>query len=183
MAKYFILLIAVLPVALSGQDIYLGGKAGLNYAGISGENGITYDKVLKYHAGATAEFSFSETLSVQPEILFSTAGAKSGNSEIDLSYLSIPLLIKYYAVEELFSIDIGGQFSYLMDYKVILDGEHVENNLSYESNEIALVFGATVKTYHKVFFQTRYLLGISEIDTAGKNRNGIFQISVGYQFK
>ncbi|WAC12399.1 porin family protein [Dyadobacter pollutisoli] len=101
----------------SAQVLRFGIKTGLNGSLIVGENyfsahnyKIRYpSKTLFYHAGLTSDVRLSKTLSVQPEILYSTAGydwfsreeefnGSNSTTEPDVSEslasINIPLLLR-----------------------------------------------------------------------------------------
>src|SRR5579863_3071252 len=76
-----------------------GLKGGANYSNYTqtefGTNGL-----VGFHAGAIVNFRITDNLSFQEEFLFSTQGAKMkgdqfGKENIDVSYVTVPLLLKY----------------------------------------------------------------------------------------
>ena len=76
-----------------------GLKAGANYSDYTGADFGT-SALIGFHAGAIVNFRFTDNLSFQEEFLFSTQGAKLkedqfGKENIDVSYMTVPLLLKY----------------------------------------------------------------------------------------
>jgi len=76
-----------------------GLKAGTNYSDYTGTDFGT-SGLLGFHAGAIVNFRITNTLSFQEEFLFSTQGAKIkgdqfGEENINVSYVTVPLLLKY----------------------------------------------------------------------------------------
>ena len=76
-----------------------GLKAGANYSNYTqtdfGTNGL-----IGFHAGAIVNLRITDNLSFQEEFLFSTQGAKIkgdyfGKEDINVSYVTVPLLLKY----------------------------------------------------------------------------------------
>ncbi|MFW0718578.1 porin family protein [Pedobacter sp. N23S346] len=81
------------------QKLEFGIKAGGNYSNFDGANFAT-DPLAGFHGGATVAFKVTDNFLIQQEFLFSMQGAKVlagplGAQEIKLSYLSVPILLKY----------------------------------------------------------------------------------------
>lgn len=79
---------------LFGQDaVKTGAKGGLNFATITNDN---IDTRTGFLIGGFAKFGIPESrLSIQPEIFYSQQGGKSGDNEIRIDYLKVPVLFKY----------------------------------------------------------------------------------------
>lgn len=77
-----------------GQDaVKTGAKGGLNFASITNDN---IDTRTGFLIGGFAKFGIPDSrLSIQPEIFYSQQGGKSGDNEIRLDYLKVPVLFKY----------------------------------------------------------------------------------------
>ena len=112
---------AVLTIAsINAQEF--GAKAGVNFASLNGDE--DFDGRTSFFVGGVVEFEISESFSLQPELLYSSQGAKSSFSEegfdiestIKLDYLNIPIMAKYYVTEG-FSIEAGPQIGFLLSAK------------------------------------------------------------------
>ncbi len=165
---------------VNGQNIDFGLKGGLNLSSISG-SGIEADSKTGFHAGVILEVSLLETFAIQPEVLYSTQGAKSGSgADLTLDYLSVPVLAKYYLVPGTLSIDFGPQFSFLLDDNInILD---LVADTDAESFELGGVIGLGVKLPLSIFAQVRYVRGITTLAENPDVNSNLFQVSVGYRF-
>ena len=185
------------------QELTFGGKLGVNFASIS--NGPSDQKGrTSFHLGAVAEYAISDKFSGQAELLYSGMGAKAEGSEdgdsyeykTKLSYISLPILGKYYITEAL-SAEAGPQFSFLIsakeDYTETYEDfngdtetesgtEDIKNGIS--SVDFGFGIGGTYKLENGVFFSLRYVLGLSNVSASGqgKSKNNVFQISGGYKF-
>lgn len=53
-----------------------------------------------------------DKFAVQPEILYSTHGVKYDSGNLQLDYITIPVMLKYYATNE-FSFELGSQIGFL----------------------------------------------------------------------
>lgn len=208
MKKILFTLIAIssyLVMNAQEEGIQFGVKAGLNVSNLYGSGDYLYDEdetvdyKLGYHVGALVEIPIFKTFAIQPEVLFSTQGAKSESEEtddgidyftdsndIDLSYLNIPIMVKFYPVKGL-SIQAGPQFGYLIDAERLenYDNEEEETDIkdSLKSEDVSLNFGLGYQSDLGLFLDARYNLGLTESTYEGGDfKNGVFQISVGYKF-
>ena len=179
-------------VSINAQEF--GAKAGVNFASLNGDE--DFDGRTSFFVGGVVEFEISESFSIQPELLYSSQGAKSSFSEegfdfetiIKLDYLNIPIMAKYY-VTEAFSIEAGPQVGFLLSAKSEWeadgesDSEDIKDELS--SIDFGLNFGLGYKLDSGLNFGARYNLGLSNVPDSGDDidlKNGVFQIAVGYFF-
>jgi hypothetical protein len=77
-----------------------GLRAGVNFATINGKdlNGTKYDNNINtgFHVGVNAEIPVGTGTYIQPGVLYSQKGAEfSGNNEVDVNYLEIPVNFVY----------------------------------------------------------------------------------------
>ncbi|HLV14534.1 MAG TPA: porin family protein [Xanthomarina sp.] len=201
--KKLLLFTAIAAFAFStahSQEIRFGVKAGANFANMSvkPDDGISLDGRTSFHIGGLVEIPISEKFSVQPELLYSSVGAKYkdndpffGDMELTykLSYISIPVMAKYYVVDGL-ALEAGPQFGFLASAKgeVEIGGESASEDIKdqFKSLDIGLGIGASYRLDMGVFFGARYALGLSNIaddtDDDVKVKNNVLQISVGYTF-
>lgn len=82
------------------DKLYFGVKAGGNYSNFV-DAGFDTEGLAGFHAGAIVGFKITDKLLIQEEFLFSTQGAKIkdnsfGKQDLELSYLSVPILLKYH---------------------------------------------------------------------------------------
>jgi hypothetical protein len=167
------LLLCSVAIATQGQIFRLGLKAGPNFSTLTGNiDGTTYESRTGFHAGALAEIKPTGKFALQAEALFSAQGAKADAQDLDLSYVAVPLLAKYYLIGDIFALELGPQFSFLLD----------EANQAFESQkfDLAVAGGASVNITKKFMLSARYLRGVSEITENYKLTNAVFQISIGY---
>jgi len=168
----------------------LGLKSGINLANLTGDIGDGFKSKIGFHAGAFIEFEISDVFSFQPELMFSMQGtkAKENNAKVNLNYLILPLIAKFYVVEGL-SLEAGPQIGLLLSGKINgggsdgLDLKEVTNNI-----DTGLTFGLGYKLDSGIFFSGRYNLGLSSVDDSNgefwgnKTKNSVIQVSTGYRF-
>ena len=199
MKKLFIITMTLAAFTLQAQDVTFGAKAGLNIASAafdfpSGVEEPDLKSRTSIHFGLTAEFPVSDTFSVQPELLFSSLGAKSDESysyfdgfddleesyetTSKLNYLLIPVMAKFY-LSDAFSLEAGPQIGFLMSAKnegsyelrysdtgevIDSDSGSVDTKDSYKSTDFALNFGVGYKLESGLNFGLRYSLGLTNLD-------------------
>ncbi|WP_347173270.1 porin family protein [Polaribacter uvawellassae] len=164
------------------KKVTLGTKIGMNVSSVNG-NQDNLDSKTGFVLGVTAEILLTEKFSLQPELLYSQQGAKSrGNFIYDLNYITLPFMAKYYIAEG-FSLEAGPQFSFLVKDELISDNNNAATaNTNAENFDLNINFGLGYKLENGIFFQTRYNLGLIAITETPDVKNGVFQMSLGYQF-
>lgn len=190
----------------NAQEVKYGVKAGLNLSTLTGD--VEDVKSLAgFHAGGFVEIKLMDKFAIQPELLYSTQGAKSeysisedgfigrGEEKVKLGYLNLPVMAKYFVAPG-FSIEAGPQVGFLLsakneyDYSVsgfgITESESGETDIkdSTESIDFSLNVGAGYEFNQNIFVQARYNFGLTNVakDTDGSIKNGVVQVSIGYKF-
>ena len=177
--------------AANAQEVKFGAKAALNLANLTGD---VEDNSMKvgFQIGGLVEIGVSEKFSVQPELVFSTQGAKFEESfggvsydyDLNLNYLNIPVMAKYYVAEG-FSLEAGPQIGFLMSAKAKADGGDEDVKDSFNSTDFGLNFGAGYNVTENINLGLRYSLGLSNIvkeDGAGDVKNSNIAFAVAYKF-
>lgn len=180
-----ILLLAVVTVLgftnVNAQEIKFGAKGGLNFASVSGDNTEGIDGVTSLNFGVLSEIPISDKFSFQPELMYSGQGYSFNENTIALSYLNLPLMGKYYITKGL-SVEAGPQIGFLFSAK----NEETDVKDSFNSFDFGVNFGLGYKLENGLNFGARYNLGLTDINnldnSSSKNKNGVFQLSVGYFF-
>jgi len=191
-------------------DIKFGAKAGLNLATLSGDlEGVS--SRTSFHIGGMAEVMLNDEFAVQPELLYSSQGAKLDDGTLAFNYLNLPIMGKYFVSDE-FTIEAGPQFGYLLSAKLKYDSEDnggggttVDETVGRNAkiNQAAMAETEDVKDDVKSFdyglnvgasyilenginISLRYYLGLANGSNFegndGKFKNSVFQLSVGYFF-
>lgn len=172
-------LCALCVFAFAQAKIEVGLKAGANFANPEIEN-INSESVTSFHGGAFLLVKLAN-IGIQPEVLYSSQGSQvSGASDINLDYINIPVMAKFYLPLGL-NLQFGPQFGILSDNLQDLDGDGAKDQL--KNSDLSAAFGAGVDLPFGLKVDARYVLGLSDIndslvDTEVKNR--MFQLSIGY---
>lgn len=199
-----ITLILVVQTNAQEGDIQFGAKAGLNFATLSGDLEDTKSRT-SFHLGGMAEIPLTDKLSIQPELLFSSQGAKIDDASLIFNYLNIPVMAKYYVTDEL-SLEAGPQIGYLLSANLksetsddngpqpntsdgrssVKASEKVDVKDDVKSIDFGLNIGLGYKMVNGLNFGARYNLGLSNANNfengSQEFRNGVFQLSIGYFF-
>ncbi|HSQ46598.1 MAG TPA: porin family protein [Lutibacter sp.] len=171
-------------VGVNAQTSF-GAKAGLNVANLSGD--ITDNKTLiGFNVGVFAEIMLADSFYLQPELLYSTQGAKFDEStsgfsaDLNLNYINIPLMFKY-DVANRFYLEAGPQIGFLVSAEVL--DQDVKDE--FESTDFGANFGLSYGFTEKLFAQARYNIGLSNIaKDSGDDKisNSVISFSLGYKF-
>lgn len=182
--KKFLVLAVVTVLGFSNvnaQEIKFGAKGGLNFATVSGDNTKGIEGVTSFNFGVLSEIPISDKFSFQPELMYSGQGYSFNHNTIALSYLNIPLMGKYYLTKG-FSVEAGPQIGFLLAAK----NEKTNVKDSFNTFDFGVNFGLGYKLDNGLNFGVRYNLGLTDINNVDnssiKNKNGVFQVSVGYFF-
>ena len=207
MKKVLLTVAAVMAFGLmNAQEVKYGAKAGLNMSNFGGDAENT-DMKIGFQIGGFAEIKISDKFSVQPELLFSTQGAKSEESgsesgysytskeTLKLNYLNIPVMAKYYATEK-FYVEAGPQIGFLMSAEAesedtvsfggVTESESTTTDVKEFTNstDFGLGLGLGYNFTENIGAGLRYTAGLSDIykDSDGKVNNSNIAISVAYTF-
>jgi hypothetical protein len=188
-------LCALFAAGAMAQGMKGGIKAGLNLSNITGDVEGTSMRTA-FHVGGFLNFSFSDALSLQPELLYNSVGAKMSEfyeeEEVEvevegtqvLNYLSIPINLIYSFGN--FNVQAGPQVSFLMSAKQKADfmgiSLDVDNKEAFKSLDLGLNLGLGA-SFGKLHASARYFIGLTDVpdaegDFSAKNSN--IQLSLGY---
>ncbi len=169
-----------------GIDIDLGVKGGANFSNIRDLPSLGLQYKIGFHAGVFVGIKFSEKIGIQAEALYSQLGAEfRTNGNFDLNYVSIPILLKYYLVKgEKFNIQIGPQFSILIDDNLRASYNGFEQRIEGNDNDIAGVIGFGYDFPYGFHVDGRYHIGFTDVtDYPGaRGQHKYISIGIGYTF-
>lgn len=167
-------LFAAFGLTAQAQVFKLGIKAGPNFANLTGGDIQTKTRT-SFHAGGAVELGISKKFAIAGELLYTSQGADvDGVGDFNLDYVAVPVLARIYLIEEKVSVDIGPQFSFLID--------EAEESFENEDYDFGVAGGVTVNITKSLFAQARYVAGLTEASKDAEVKNSVFQLSVGYNF-
>lgn len=183
-AFVFLTSISQISFSQSSSDnsgLKFGIKGGVNFSNLYTDNVEDNNVLTGFNAGIFTKLAITESLAIQPELLYTTKGAElkynnafvNGTSTFRLNYLELPVLLVINLTDN-FNLHAGPYFSYLLDGKVTNDSQgtlfDIENNIKnedYNKFDTGLSVGVGFDT-DQLGFGVRYNYGLQKV---GKERN------------
>ena len=168
--KFPTLIVALLLAQISFAQFDIGVKAGANIVKVDGRS-FKDEFRYGYHLGGFANIGIGGKFSIQPEVLFNQyqtrtgtefediyQNAFSGNNDVKLNYLSIPIMLNY-KLGSFFSLQAGPMFSVMMDQnkKLLQNGEE-----AFKKGDFSMLGGAQI-SLRKIKLNGRYVVGLNNI--------------------
>jgi hypothetical protein len=152
------------------KGMAFGVKAGLSNSNFTGDLATT--ATIGFYVGGLVDFSLSEKLHLQPEVLYSAEGAKDAK----LNFLRIPIMGKYY-ITEAFNVQAGPEIA-------IKAGGDAGIKDTVKSLDYGIGFGAGYEMKSGLLFDARYNLGLANIYDGPVSKVGTtsIQLGLGYRF-
>jgi hypothetical protein len=191
--KGLTMLIVCLMTISSFAQVSVGAKAGLNVSNLSGIKdleGFESNALVGFHLGGFVTFNLGRNFAIQPELLFSTQGAKVdvvGEEEnLKLNYFNIPVMVKF-LTNSGFYVEAGPQLG-LRTGDVKWGDENLTED--FENSDFSACFGLGFQPTKSPFgIGARYNIGLgkaSEFEGINNEsidaKNGVFQLSLYWRF-
>ena len=178
----------VITGSASAQNVNIGIKGGLNLYNIKNDNNFEADQKVGFNLGLLGHIHLSDQWALQPEIVYSTQGAKyktsDGTTELNLDYINIPILFQY-MFDNGFRIQAGPQLGILAKAKAKDDNNSTDVKDGFEGTDIGLSFGVSYVHPPTGFgIDGRYNMGLTNINDGGsvESMNRGVQLGVFYLF-
>ncbi|HTD93885.1 MAG TPA: porin family protein [Chitinophagaceae bacterium] len=185
MKKTILALLLLAGTASFAQNITGGIKAGANISNFTGGN---FDAVKKkalvgFHAGGYLNFALGG-VSIQPELLVSTAGAKFEDidDKVTLTYISVPVMVKFKSAGG-FYIEAGPQ----VGFKISEDTKN--ETIDHFAKDLDLAVGAGLGFESKagLGIGARYMAGLSKVGDFDSGsidpdfKNSVIQVGLSFR--
>ncbi|MBC5775893.1 PorT family protein [Pontibacter sp. KCTC 32443] len=190
MKKLFLFVFAFCTVLMAQAQMSprFGIKAGVNYAGLEGDDAGDNDRIFGAHAGVFVSLPLVEDFfSIKPEALYSMKGAESQDDdfELKLNYIDVPVLAQINAGPLYF--EAGPQASFRVSGKIETDLGSTDDleDLGYKSFLFGYAAGIGLASAPLgLSVGVRYSGDASKItdDDDTKIRNSVFMLTLGYMF-
>lgn len=164
------------------QSFSIGPKAGLNISNYTGGN-IESDALVGYHLGGVINYGFGKVFSIQPEVLFSTQGAKVNNggskSDFKISYVTVPIMLKF-KTNGGFYVEFGPQAGFRTSTNI---PDQTINDFA-KNLDLAAAGGIGYQSPIGLGVGVRYVAGLSKVGNfSGQNidpdfKNSVIQASI-----
>ena len=162
--KKTVLAFALLIATASFAQNFSGGiKAGANFSNFTGGDfdAVKKKAIVGFHGGGFLNFSFG-ALSLQPEVLVSTQGARidSANKSYDwkVTYATIPVILKYRTATG-FYLEAGPQVGFKLSENI--SDETIEDFA--KGLDLSAAAGLGFQTKGGLGIGARYLVGLSKV--------------------
>ena len=185
--------LALFSLGVNAQDVDFGIKAGVNFASINDISGNPESRT-GFVFGAFAGFKLGDKIGLQGDVLYSQQGSKVDLGEINLDYINVPVVLKYYVTENL-NIHAGPQFGFVAKDDFKSDIGDIETSLEAETFDLSGVVGVGFDLPVGLYIDGRYNFGLSKIfggesttvgdetvSTSSQGSNAVVTLSVGYSF-
>ena len=185
-------LLASVSAAAQAQGVKFGIRGGISAVSLSGDDDKFGNKQSNYTyglgglGGVTANFAFSDLISLQPELLYNLKGTQINDSKdrLDLHYIDLPILLKVNADGPYF--EAGPQVGYLISAKRGGDSKTRIETKDLQGLSLGYVAGVGYKLTSGLSLGVRFNGGISSVgkdnDRYDQQRNQSFNFVVGYEF-
>jgi Outer membrane protein beta-barrel domain len=188
MKKWIIVPFIMMAAVPNAQTFQPGLKAGINFSNfMSGDfNTVEKSSLVGFHAGGFVRFRLGQLI-IQPELLFSSQGAKLEDAGMEsnykISYINIPIMVQY-ETDWGFYVEAGPQFG----VKVSEDIPNTTVEDFAKGTDFAIAVGLGYYSKMGLGIGGRYNIGVSKVGNfdAGNIdpdfRNSVIQLSIFYTF-
>ena len=166
---------------LADGTFSLQPKVGLNVSSLTGDGNKAK---AGFTAGVEGMYQATEKFGVSAAVMYSMQGAKDkadSNHKLNYGYINIPILANYYVVKGL-AIKAGIQPGFMVSAKEKFGDLSVNVKDGCKKFDFTIPVGVSYEIAN-VVFDARYNFGLTKtIKDVDKNKNGVFQFTVGYKF-
>lgn len=185
MKKILLSLLLLAGLNSFAQSITAGIKAGANITNFTGSDleDVKHKAIVGFHAGGYLNFKLGG-ISLQPELLVSTAGSKlediDGDTKITLTYITLPVMLKFKSASG-FYFEAGPQVGFKIS-------EDIKNQTIEDfAKDLDLSIGGGIGYQSPVGFGVgaRYLAGLSKVGDVAESpdfKNSVIQVGIFYSF-
>ena len=153
-------------------------KVGVNIANLTEVKDS--DPRIGLAAGVEGEYQASDIFSVSAGVLYSMQGAKQEFSVLNqtfkntykLDYINVPIMANVYVTKGL-AVKLGVQPGFLIS--------STTNDIKAKSVDFSIPVGISYE-YNNFQLDARYNWGLTKVFENYKNKNSVFQITLGYKF-
>jgi len=195
MKKITILLLLI--TLNSHAQKYLTAKGGLSFNDNHFGSSKLYEPSGKtsYYAGVGLEYKMG-SFGAEGELHLTNGGSENDitatgfNKQAQLNFkntVNLVLFGKYYATEYV-TLKAGGYAGRISSAKYEYDNKEYDYKSSVKSFDYGVAIGIEVNIYKGLFFETRYLIGLANLNDVGKSeaktaiKNRFYQMGLGYRF-
>jgi hypothetical protein len=172
-----------------------GFKGGLNFSNLYTDNVDDNNILTGFNAGLYAKFPIANSVSIQPEISYTTKGAEltynnafaNGTAQFKTNYIEVPVLLVFNLTNAL-NIHAGPYAAYMVSGKTTNDSNLFTSETQLDTNDFnrfdAGLSGGVGVDLETVNFGVRYNYGLTKVFKEGSfadsdAKNSVFNVYVG----
>jgi hypothetical protein len=180
----------MLSTIVFAQSPSFGLKGGINISRLPNTPQQNFNSRLGFHVGGLAHIHLSRQFALQPEVVYSSQGAKytlpgSPEHSLALNYINIPLQLQY-MFDNGFRLQTGPQAGFLVGVSDKVNGQETNffDSEDFKDLDFAWSFGLGYLSHSGFGIDGRYNLGLTNIneDRSYTLRNNVIQIGLFYLF-
>jgi len=176
MKKLILLAFTILTTtSFFAQGIDFGIKAGVNFATIT--DASSFSNKTGFVGGIFAGIKFNDKVAIQGDLLYSQQGADLDIGAIDLNYVNIPVVLKYFFIKGL-NLQVGPQFGFIVDDNF----KELPDLAKTGSFDLTGVVGVGYDLPLGIRIDGRYNFGLTDVIKDAGGKNTVITLSVGYSF-
>ncbi|MFL5741100.1 MAG: porin family protein [Flavisolibacter sp.] len=173
------------------QEAQLGLKGGLNISTTTNSDGYQRGSRAGLNAGILAHVHLNPDWAIQPEVMFSSQGAKyttetDGEHSLVMNYINIPVQLQYMFANG-FRLQTGPQVGFLASVKDIHNGSETGyiTSQDFKNVDFSWSVGLGYEAASGLGIDGRYNFGLNNINNARSAivHNSVFQIGLFYMLK
>ena len=187
MKKIIVTLAFFTSATAFAQKFEIGAKAGANISNFTGhenwQNAKT-NSLVGFHVGGFVSFFLGNNFAIQPEVLFSSQGAKykdaTHEENLKLNYINVPVMLKYRGNKG-FYVEAGPQ----LGFKISESSSSIDS--LGKSTDLSIAGGIGYHSKIGLGIGARYTASLSKVGdfkpANGINpdfKNGVIQLSIFY---
>ncbi|MEZ7498570.1 porin family protein [Flavobacterium sp. Arc3] len=172
-----------------------GFKGGLNFSNLYTDNVDDNNILTGFNAGLYAKFPITNSISIQPEISYTTKGAEltydnafaKGKATFKTNYIEVPVLLVF-NLTDAFNVHVGPYAAYMVSGKTTNDSNLFTSETELDTNDFerfdAGISGGLGVDLETVNFGVRYNYGLTHVFKEGSfadpdAKNSVFNVYVG----
>jgi hypothetical protein len=189
MKRLFLLLLTGFFLRAANAQIQLGVKGGVDFSTITGQYYGQAQTLAGFNVGALISLPLFNKFTLQPEIVYSSEGAKTTEVNVTTNlvnnYLNFPVLIKYNNATGIF-VETGPQVGYLLNAKLKIPNFNEDEKPNDKNLDFSWVFGLGYLFKDlNLGIDARYNLGLSNFidqNYIGNATNNVIEVGVFFVF-
>ena len=141
-----------------------------------------------FNLGGTAEWAMNDKIAFSSGLNYASLGSKNGNTDETLSYLEVPVLVKYTLPQKAnqFSFNLQGGLS--LGYLIAATAGGKDVKSSRKKADYALILGVGTsmpcpkRQGSRLDIDLTYKLGLADVNPGGNSKNSFIALGAGYAF-